>query len=138
MKTDDQVTIQDLKLELARFRDQRGWKKFHDAKNLAAAISIESAELLELFLWKSRAQIGNSIKKDEGFRREIKNELADVLCFCLNMANSLDADIASIVRRKVTENGRKYPISKSKGTATKYHEALSSFSHSISGNALRK
>lgn len=120
MKTDGQVTIQDLKLELARFRDQRGWKKFHDVKNLAGAISIESAELLELFLWKSQAKIESTIKKDEGFRREIENELADVLCFCLNMANTLDADIASIVRRKVMENGKKYPISKSKGTATKY------------------
>jgi NTP pyrophosphatase (non-canonical NTP hydrolase) len=120
MKTDGQVTIQDLKLELARFRDQRGWKKFHDVKNLAAAISIESAELLELFLWKSQAKIESAINTDKGFRREIENELADVLCFCFNMANTLDVDIASIVRRKVIENGKKYPISKSKGTATKY------------------
>jgi NTP pyrophosphatase (non-canonical NTP hydrolase) len=113
MKKDSQVTIQKLKLELSRFRDQRGWKKFHDVKNLAEAISIESAELLELFLWKNQAEIDSAIRTDKGFRREIENELADVLCFCLNMANSLDLDIATIVRRKIKENGKKYPISKS-------------------------
>ena len=105
MKTDSQVTIQSLKLELMRFRDQRGWKKFHDAKSLAEAISIESAELLELFLWKSQTEIDRAIKTDKHFRREIDKELADVLCFCLNMANSLDLDVASIVRRKIKDVG---------------------------------
>jgi NTP pyrophosphatase (non-canonical NTP hydrolase) len=120
MKMDSQVTIQTLKLELIRFRDQRGWKQFHDLKNLAEAISIESAELLELFLWKSQQEINTEMKADKSFREDIEKELADILCFCMNMANVLDLDIASIVRKKMRENGKKYPITKSKGKATKY------------------
>jgi NTP pyrophosphatase (non-canonical NTP hydrolase) len=64
MKFDSEVTLQDVKLQLARFRDQRDWRKFHDPKNLAEAISIEASELLELFLWKTPTEIDESMRTD--------------------------------------------------------------------------
>ena len=81
MTTDDRTTIQSSKLKLMRFRDRRGWKQFHGAKNLAEAISIESAELLELFLWKDREAIDYELKSEKTLRENIERELADILCF---------------------------------------------------------
>lgn len=120
MRRDAKVSVHDLKSVLKQFRDQRNWRKFHDPKNLAEAIAIEASELLELFLWKSPTEIEVAIKKDKTFQREIENELADVFCFSFNLANALDLDVSSIVRRKIKENGKKYPVRESTGTATKY------------------
>jgi dCTP diphosphatase len=120
MKCDRTVSIDALKSVLKRFRDKRDWVKFHDPKNLAEAITIEASELLELFLWKSPIEIERMIKVDKPFRKEIENELADVFCFALNLANALDLDVSTIVQRKIRENGRRYPVQKSRGTATKY------------------
>lgn len=99
--------------ELLRFRDERDWAQFHTAKDLALAISIESAELLELFLWK---QSGDA----DGTR--VREELADVLTFCLLMAEKYGLDVGHIVREKIALNAQKYPIEKSKGNARKYDE----------------
>jgi NTP pyrophosphatase (non-canonical NTP hydrolase) len=120
MRSDAKVSVYDLKSVLKRFRDQRNWQQFHDPKNLAEAIAIEASELLELFLWKSPTEIEVAIKKGKTFQRDIENELADVFCFSFNLANALDLDVSSIVQRKIKENGKKYPISQSRGTATKY------------------
>jgi len=120
MKSDAKVSVQDLKTALKRFRDQRNWSQFHDPKNLAEAISIEAAELLELFLWKGPKEIQSAIRKDKTQVREIENELADIFCFSFNLANALNLDVSSIVLRKIRENGKKYPVNKSRGTATKY------------------
>jgi dCTP diphosphatase len=92
---DSNVTIQDLKNLLIEFRDERDWAKFHDPKNLAEAISIEAAELLELFLWKTPKEIASSLKSNSALRRAIHEELADVVCFSLSLANSLDACASS-------------------------------------------
>jgi NTP pyrophosphatase (non-canonical NTP hydrolase) len=120
MKFDSEVTLQDVKLQLARFRDQRDWRKFHDPKNLAEAISIEASELLELFLWKTPTEIDESMRTDPDYRKDIERELADVFCFTFNMAVALNLDVSSIVRQKMQENARKYPVGKSKSKATKY------------------
>ena len=120
MKLDSEVTLQDVKLQLAKFRDQRDWRKFHDPKNLAEAISIEASELLELFLWKTPSEIEESIRSDRNYRKDIARELADVFCFSFNMAVALNLDVSSIVRQKMQENGKKYPVGKSKSKATKY------------------
>jgi len=84
MKSDAKVSVQDLKTALKRFRDQRNWSQFHDPKNLAEAISIEAAELLELFLWKGPKEIQSAIREDKTQVREIENELADIFCFSFN------------------------------------------------------
>jgi dCTP diphosphatase len=103
MKSDRNLPIYALKLLLKRFRDRRDWLEFHDPKNLAEAITIEASELLELFLWKTPEEIERLMKSDKSFRIEIENELADVFCFALNFANSLDLDVSTIVQRKIRQ-----------------------------------
>lgn len=122
MISDSRTTIQELKDALKRFRDAREWGQFHDPKNLAEAISIEASELLELFLWKGPKEVTKVMKSDRRFRKAIERELADVICFTLNFSNSADIDISKIVLNKIKENGRKYPVAKAKGVATKYNE----------------
>src|SRR6185295_12599617 len=91
---------------LLKFRDERDWEQFHDSKNLAAAISIEAAELNELFLWKD-------VKESEKIDKEkIKEELADVLAFALLLANKHGFDVKKIVLDKIKQNAEKYPVSK--------------------------
>ena len=99
--------------KLTDFRDQRDWEQFHNSKDLALAISIESGELLELFLW----------KKDEDVNQEkLKEELADILSYCLLLANKHKLDVNDIISEKIIKNNKKYPVSKAKGTSKKYTE----------------
>lgn len=100
--------------KLIKFRDDRDWKQFHDSKNLATAISIEAAELNELFLWKT---INESEDVDV---EKIKEELADILSFAFLLADKHGLDPFKIVADKIKVNSEKYPIEKAKGTATKY------------------
>ena len=100
--------------QLKKFRDERDWKQFHDSKNLATAISIEAAELNELYLWKT-------IKESEEVNVEkIKEELADILSFSFLLAEKHGLDPFEIVAEKIKVNAEKYPVHKAKGTATKY------------------
>lgn len=102
--------------ELIKFRDARDWQQFHDSKNLALAISIEAAELNELFLWKKGEEVEN-VKTDR-----LKEELADILSFSFLLAEKHNLDVFQIVLDKIKNNNEKYPIDKSKGTAKKYNE----------------
>lgn len=106
--------IETIIAELVKFRDDRDWQQFHDSKNLAAAISIEAAELNELFLWKDIAQ---SESVDSA---KIKEELADILAFSLLLAHKHGFDVKQIILDKIKANGLKYPVEKSRGNATKY------------------
>jgi NTP pyrophosphatase (non-canonical NTP hydrolase) len=119
MDSDSRTTIQTLKRLLREFRDERDWQKFHDPKNLAEAISVEASELL-LFLWKNAADVKKSMKSDREFRKSVKEELADVLCFSLRLANAAKIDVARAVKETIQTNRLKYPVEKSKGRATKY------------------
>ena len=105
--------IAELTQKLIAFRDARDWKQFHNPKDLAIALSIESSELLESFLWKTSEQA--SIDK-------IKEELADVLAYALLLANECGLDVAEIVLAKIEANNLKYPVDKAKGSAKKYNE----------------
>ena len=98
---------------LKKFRDDRDWKKFHNPKDLAIALSIEANELLELFLWKD---------SEEANRDRVKEELADVFAFAFLLAEEYNFDVKEIVLNKIKQNELKYPISKSKGLAKKYDE----------------
>ncbi|WP_264520919.1 nucleotide pyrophosphohydrolase [Flavobacterium sp. N1994] len=102
--------------ELIKFRDDRDWKQFHDSKNLALAISLEAAELNELFLWKKGDDVEN-VKKDR-----LKEELADILSFSFLLAEKHNLDVFDIVLEKIKSNNEKYPVDKAKGTARKYNE----------------
>lgn len=108
--------IEEITQKLIAFRDERDWKQFHDSKNLATAISIEAAELNELFLWKT-------IKESEEVdKNRIKEELADILAFSFLLAEKHGFDVKEIVLDKIKNNAEKYPADKAKGTATKYTE----------------
>lgn len=120
MKKDKETTIQELKDLLIEFRDKRDWIRFHDPKNLAEAISIEAGELQELFLWKDKDKIIQELKENKEFRKEVGEELADVVIFCLNFANATDIDVAAVVKDKIREGNERYSVEKAKGNATKY------------------
>jgi NTP pyrophosphatase (non-canonical NTP hydrolase) len=96
---------------LRQFRDDRDWKQFHNPKDLSLALSIEAAELLEVFLWKSPEQADIS---------KVKEELADVIAYALLLADSYDLDVEKIDLDKIALNEQKYPVSKARGTAKKY------------------
>ena len=99
---------------LEQFRDERDWGQFHDSKNLALALSIEAAELNELFLWK---------KDDEAEqvdKERLREELADVFAYPIMLAGRHGLDISEIVKAKIVKNARKYPVEKSKGSSAKY------------------
>jgi NTP pyrophosphatase (non-canonical NTP hydrolase) len=102
--------------QLVKFRDARQWEQFHDSKNLAIAISIEAAELNELFLWKDTAA------SEQVDRARLSEELADILAFCLLLAHRHKLDVKQIISDKMKLNEQKYPVEKSKGTAKKYNE----------------
>lgn len=105
--------IQQLTEILRRFRDERDWAQFHNAKDLAMALNIESAELLEVFLWKAPEQADID---------SVKEELADVITFALLLADKYELDVKQIVLEKMAKNALKYPVEKSKGSAKKYTE----------------
>ena len=101
-------------IELIRlFRDERDWKEFHTAKNLAMAVSSEAGELLDLFLWD---------RGDNPDRQKISNEIADVFIYLLLLSKELEIDIFKSAIDKIKTNAEKYPVEKSKGTAKKYNE----------------
>ena len=108
--------INEITQALITFRDERDWAQFHDSKNLATAISIEAAELNELFLWKS-VQDAENVDKEK-----LKAELADVLAFAFLLANKHGFDIKQIMLDKIRKNAEKYPVEKAKGTSKKYDE----------------
>jgi NTP pyrophosphatase (non-canonical NTP hydrolase) len=98
---------------LVTFRDERNWKQFHNSKDLALALSIEAAELNELFLWKKPGEVDVA---------KLKQELADVLAYSFFLASNHDLDIKEIIREKIAINSRKYPVDKAKDSAKKYDE----------------
>lgn len=102
--------------ELQKFRDARDWQQFHNTKDLALALSIEAAELNELFLWKTTEE---SEKVD---RTKLKEELADIFAFALLLAGKHNYNVKEIVLEKIKKNDAKYPVDKAKGTAKKYNE----------------
>lgn len=102
--------------KVLKFRDDRDWKQFHDPKDLAISISLEASELLEIFQW-SRNDVYCLDKIDK-----IKEELADVMNYCILMADACDLDLDKIITDKIKLNAAKYPVDKAKGTSTKYNE----------------
>ena len=108
--------IDEITNELIEFRNERNWAQFHDSKNLAVALSIEAAELNELFLWKDVAE------SEQVNKEKIKEELADIFAYAFLMAEKHRLDVKQIVLDKMLKNGEKYPIDKAKGIAKKYNE----------------
>jgi len=110
---DDEKSLGVLKKEVEKFRDERDWLKFHSPKNLAVSISIEAAEMLELFQWKGPSAA--DIIKEKEFAGALEEELADILIYCLTMANVLNIDLSTAIERKLKANNEKYPVDEYKG-----------------------
>ena len=99
-----------LKQRIDKFNKDRDWDKFHTPSNLAKSISIEANELLECFQWND----------NEYDIEEVKEELADVMNYCIQMSQILNLDIIEIINAKMSKTEKKYPVEKSKGVSTKY------------------
>lgn len=112
--TDDTTTVAELRQLMQRFVDERDWSQFHSPKNLSMALAIEAAELMEHFQWLD-AEASIDIKHSPDDMQEVREELADVLCFALSFANALDIDIATAVREKSVKNAKKYPAEEFRG-----------------------
>lgn len=97
--------------EILEFNKERDWDQFHSPENLAKSISIEAGELLECFQW------SNDYNKEA-----VCEELADVVNYCIVMADKLNVDLEEIVLKKLEQNRKKYPVEKAKGNAKKYTE----------------
>lgn len=105
--------IEELKMAIVKFTQERDWDQFHNGKDLALALSIETAELNEAFLWKDPKDV--KIEK-------VKEELADIFNYAILIADKYDLDIKRIVLEKLRMNEEKYPVSKAYGNAKKYTE----------------
>ena len=106
------ITFEEAAAKAIEFRNERDWKQFHNPKDLAISISLESSELLELFQW-SGTDLEAARKKPE-----MTEELADVMIYCIYMAN----DIPEAIQNKIDKNSAKYPVEKAKGKSKKYTE----------------
>jgi len=113
--------MDDLIRAVRAFRDERDWRQFHNPKDLAISISLEAAELLEQFQWKTAAEVEALLKNDEG-RKRIGEEMADVLILLISLADVLGLDLVQAARAKLLDNARKYPVDRARGSAKKYDE----------------
>jgi dCTP diphosphatase len=111
--------LSDVLSQLVRFRDERDWAQFHTPRNLAAALAVEAAELQELMLWKSDAEVDELLTRR---RQDVERECADVMIYALLLCQAIGADPEAIVREKLVVNGQKYPVDKARGSAAKYTE----------------
>lgn len=109
--------IKDLTDIIVDFNVKRDWKQFHNPKDLALSLTLEAAEVLELFQWKSSNEIDEFIKKN---KKEVSKELADTLYWVLLMSHYLNIDIAKALRSKMKENIKKYPVKKARARHNKY------------------
>ncbi len=105
--------IENIINQLRQFNTERDWAQFHDAKNLALALSIEASELNETFLWK---------KAEDANTEKVKEELADVFLYAFMLADKYNLNVKEICLNKITKNSQKYPVEKAKGSAKKYNE----------------
>ncbi len=108
--SDEDTKVSELINLVSRFRDKRGWKKFHLPRNLATSIVIEASELLELFQWDLKKTTALAIKRNKGKLKNIREELADIIIYCLSLASALDIDVSRSIENKIERNKKKYPI----------------------------
>jgi len=113
---DSNTKIEDLKAKIGEFLRERDWEKYHNPKDLAESVCIEAAELLQLFQWMSPEE-ARAFKEEPSNVERLKEELADVIIYCLSMANAMDIDLASSVMRKLESNRKKYPAKLYRGKA---------------------
>ena len=107
--SDTQTTVGSLREEVREFMEERNWDGYHSPKNLGMSIAIEAAEIMEHFQWYSTEE-SRELGKDEEPHTMVADEVADVIIYCLALANQLDFDVSTAVRRKLESGRRRYPI----------------------------
>ncbi len=108
--------IEELQSRIRKFTDDRNWNQYHNPKDLALSLSIEAAELLEVCQWS-----GNDLVVEEKLDK-VKEELADVLIYGLQLADAYHIDVKQIINEKIDRNAEKYPVDKAYGKKDKYTE----------------
>ena len=116
MSADPLIELRD---KLRAFTREREWDRYHTPKNLAMALIVEAAELAEHFQWLTAEE---SQSPQDGKREKIRDELADVLIYLVELADTLDVDLIVAARDKIGKNALKYPVDKARGNAKKYDE----------------
>ena len=111
--------VTDLQDRLRQFAEERDWEQFHSPKNLATALAVEAAELLEHFQWLTDAQ-SRDLPDDK--RAQVSEEIADVLLYLLQLSDKLGIDPLEAGRRKLKTNAAKYPPDRARGSSKKYSE----------------
>jgi NTP pyrophosphatase (non-canonical NTP hydrolase) len=111
---DSSTTVKQLRGVVRRFVEERDWGQFHSPKNLCMSLAIEAAELMEHFQWIDVAE-SRMVKDDPAKLTDVRDEIADVLCYVLALANELDIDLATAIGDKMVKNALKYPAERSRG-----------------------
>jgi NTP pyrophosphatase (non-canonical NTP hydrolase) len=119
MNAPDPHGLSQLRDALRKFADDRDWDQYHSPKNLASALAVEAAELLERFQWLTEDQ-SRRLPPDE--LEKVRHEMADVLNYLVRLADKLDVNLLEAAREKIQLNAQKYPVDKSRGSAKKYSE----------------
>jgi NTP pyrophosphatase (non-canonical NTP hydrolase) len=114
--SDNHTTVAELRQLVNAFVDRRDWHQFHAPKNLAMSLAIEAAELMEHFQWISTDESRRMTEQPEQIS-QVADELADVFCYLLAMANELNLDLSTAVRHKMAKNEQKYPADQFHGRA---------------------
>ena len=112
------MDIKKIQERLENFAKDRNWEQFHTPKNLTMALSVEVAELVEIFQWSNSGGLDEI--KDPETRKKIEEEIADVLIYLIKISGKLDLDLEKIINQKIEKNEKKYPIEKSFGSSKKY------------------
>ena len=113
------TSIEELRAALQRFASDRDWDQFHSPKNLAIALSVEAAELLEHFQWTPEAESEVLTPDQHG---KVREEIADVLLYLIRLADKLNIDLLAAASDKIQVNAAKYPVDKARGSSKKYTE----------------
>jgi dCTP diphosphatase len=106
------ATLEELTVEVLRFRDERAWQQFHHPKNLAISVAVEAAELLELVQWREGDELQAHLREKQA---EVGAELADILAYVLLLAHELDIDLGAAFTAKMAANRAKYPPEAARG-----------------------
>jgi NTP pyrophosphatase (non-canonical NTP hydrolase) len=107
-------TVAEMRAVVARFVAEREWEGYHDAKNLSMSVAIEAAELMEHFQWVRSEELG-ALLADGPTRAQVVDEVADIACYVIALANVLEIDLSDAVAQKVAKNAEKYPVARFRG-----------------------
>ena len=120
MSLNRELNIEKISERLKKFSKDRNWEQYHSPKNLAMALSVEVAELVEIFQWSNDG--GTKEIKDPDTRKQIEEEIADIFNYLVKFVDLMEIDLEKISLEKIQKNDEKYPVEKSKGKSEKYNK----------------